>query len=121
MDSATSGAFFSACKSGDTEALQRLLQQRAAPIESRDRTMTGLQWCCMLGHAAAVQVLLDAGADVAATDLNGWTALHLASRWGRLDCVHLLVKQVAVCDIGKTNRVGRNALMRAALRVRQLA
>lgn len=38
------------------------------------------------------EALLDAGADVNATDKNKNTALHYAAGYGRAECVEMLVK-----------------------------
>jgi ankyrin repeat protein len=43
------------------------------------------------GHAACVRTLLLRGAAVGSTDHHGDTALHLAVRSGRVDCVRELV------------------------------
>jgi len=39
-----------------------------------------------------VEVLLGQGAEINATDKNGWTPLHCAARAGHLDVVKLLVE-----------------------------
>lgn len=44
------------------------------------------------GHEACVAYLLDAGADITATDEHDYTALHLASYYGRVGVVALLLR-----------------------------
>lgn len=44
------------------------------------------------GHEACVAYLLDAGADITATDEHDYTALHLAAYYGRVGVVALLLR-----------------------------
>ena len=48
------------------------------------------------GHTDTVQALLDAGADVNAKDVTGWTALHAAAFKGDPEIVQLLLDHVAI-------------------------
>lgn len=121
MEAGAKALFLSSCRTGNGEALASLLQQQsmAVDLETRDERggMSGLMWSSMMGHTEIVQMLLTAGAAVDATDAAGWTSLHLACRWGRIDCVRILVGVRWGCNIHRTNlNGGRNALMRAALR-----
>ena len=54
------------------------------------------------GHTATVSHLLDAGADVNATNNTGYTALHLAARHGRNSTV-LTLLQLGACVRGTTD------------------
>eukprot|EP00439_Symbiodinium_sp_Y106_P051641 s344_g6.t2 len=64
------------------------------------------------GHAAVVKLLLQAGADTDLADINGRTALMMASRAGHVEVVSLLVDAAANKDLVDNN--GRTALMTAS-------
>lgn len=55
------------------------------------------------GHSGASAALIDAGANVDCRDRNGWTPLHLASRFGRIE----VSKQQVLC----VDRGGLSALL----------
>lgn len=80
---------------------------------------TALHNCCMRGHTKAVKLLLKNGADVTATDQEGWTALHHAADEGYLEVVRCLVEHVKECEMNfdqKTIQPGGTALHIAAER-----
>ena len=52
-------------------------------------------WASYFGHLAAVQALLNAGADVAAKDQAGFTSLHKASESGHAAVVQTLLEHGA--------------------------
>ena len=52
--------------------------------------MTALHWAAKNGHTQAVECLLEGGADAAAHDSFGRTALDLAQRYGQGGAVALL-------------------------------
>lgn len=43
-----------------------------------------------------MELLVDRGADMAAAEIDGWTALHVAALYGKLEVVELLVEKGAV-------------------------
>ena len=43
------------------------------------------------GHAGAVSALVRLGADLDATDSNGWTALMTAAQYGEVECARALL------------------------------
>jgi ankyrin repeat protein len=109
------GALFDLVKTGDLAGVRELLH--ASPMLARQRLETGetpLMAALYRGHQAVVAALIDAGAEVdifaaAATgrldDLkrsinrdtvnayayDGWTPLHLAAFFGRLNATRMLI------------------------------
>lgn len=71
---------------GNAGLLRRLLKHSCSGIDGKERNTgtTPLHSAIMLGHAAAVRVLLDRGGSVTVADRRGWTALHWAVLSG--DC-----------------------------------
>jgi ankyrin repeat protein len=63
-------------------------------------------------YDAVARLLLEKGADVEATDEEGWVALHIAALNGQLAAVELLLKKGA--DIEATDLDGWTALHFAA-------
>ncbi|KKY27666.1 putative ankyrin repeat protein [Phaeomoniella chlamydospora] len=64
-----------------------------------------------LTTAHFVRALINAGADVRLRDRNGDTALHLACKYGRINCVHALLH--ARSDLNAVNDGGRTVLAEA--------
>jgi ankyrin repeat protein len=78
---------------GDVEAVRALLERGADVNAPQGDGMTALHWAAELGEAALAAVLLDAGADPAAsTRLGAYTPLHLASREGHAGIVAALLE-----------------------------
>lgn len=66
--------------------IMRYLVQRNAPCDLRCLGTQGprpIHWACRKGHAAVVQVLLQSGVGVNASDLKGLTPLMTACMYGR--------------------------------------
>lgn len=78
--------------------------QRGARIETRRRHRTPLQHAASYGHAQAVALLLDHGADVHAVDVTRHTALHLAAQWGDRKSVELLLDRGADIEARDSGR-----------------
>lgn len=73
---------------GDVEVMKRLV---AAGAEVNHPGWTSLHYAAFEGKAAAVQFLLENGADKDAVAPNGYTALMLAARNGKADAAKALL------------------------------
>lgn len=101
---------------GDHEAVRLLVNAGADPNvllndeEARRRegallfAWTPLMAAARLGHVLALQVLIDAGAELEARDLQQRTPLHLAAEAGHLEVVRALVRAGAVLDADDNHR-----------------
>jgi integrin-linked kinase len=67
-----------------------------------------LHWSAFYGHNIVVDLLLNRGAQINATNVGRDTALHLASAHGHKDVVHMLLKNNA--DINAVNEHGNTPL-----------
>jgi ankyrin repeat protein len=86
-----------AAVSSNSKCLQVLINAGAdinRQCGTRGENKTALHLCAELGYLSNVQTLLDAQASFVIRDLNGLTAMDLASRNGHEDCVKAL--QVAI-------------------------
>ena len=90
-----------AARTGSLSAVTTLLSH-GAKVESTDdrRGQTALMWAAAEGHAAVVQALIDADADVRARVPSGFSPLFFAVREGRREVVRLLLK--AGADVNET-------------------
>jgi ankyrin repeat protein len=79
---------------GDASAVRAALAA-ATPPDLRDKDgRTPLHWAAEGGHTEVIRVLLDAGAEVDAQELDryfGRTPLHLAAQGGHTDAIQLLL------------------------------
>jgi ankyrin repeat protein len=89
--------FFDACARGDVEALRSLLAHdpglvRAGNPAGRHAGWTGLHSAAQHGHADAVRLLLEHGADANAREAGDNTcALHWAAAHGHVEAVRVLL------------------------------
>jgi ankyrin repeat protein len=89
-------SLLNASSSGDTTKVLLLLQEGHHADESFPIVGTRpLMLAAAHGHSETVKALLDAGADVNAEDLTGWTALHAGAYKGDIPTVSLLLERGA--------------------------
>jgi ankyrin repeat protein len=100
---------FSAATVGDTTRLGELLKGNRKLVKGRNEPgYTPLDVAAREGHVAVIRMLLDAGADVNATDTpehafpEGWAPLHLAVLAGKVGAAKLLLDKGA--DVNATDR-----------------
>lgn len=103
--------------SGDTALLAAALKD-GAQIEALDQRKTpngrrALSWAAINNHPDAIRWLLAHGANIEATNLTGYTALHHAAEYGSVDATRVLL--LAGADPKHTNLEGVTPLARARL------
>ncbi len=90
----------SAAYEGDTKEMERLIAEGADVNEaSYGGRITALHWAAEKGHAGAVRLLIEKGADVNASNSSGYTALDWAALNGHAKIVRLLLEKGA--DAGR--------------------
>ncbi len=82
---------------GDRDGVRRILAATTTGVPGRDDAtgITPLTLAAMGGDGEIVATLLDAGADLEATDRDGSTALYAAAFMGQADIVRLLLDRGA--------------------------
>ncbi|MFZ4733515.1 MAG: acyltransferase family protein [Pirellulales bacterium] len=81
-----------AIRADDRAAIERLLAGGAtAAAPDGEFSLPPLHWAVLVGHDEVVRRLITAGADVAAGDRQGNTALHSAAFMGRTDLAQVLL------------------------------
>src|SRR6185295_2958465 len=89
---------------GDRDAMRTLLKQGADVGAPHGDGMTALHWAAERGDAEMTEMLLYAGANVAAvTRIGQYTPLHLASHAGNVAVVQALLKAGAIVTVRTTN------------------
>jgi len=89
---------------GDRDAMRALLKQGADVGAPHGDGMTALHWAAERGDAEMTEMLLYAGANVAAvTRIGQYTPLHLASHAGNVAVVQALLKAGAIVTVRTTN------------------
>jgi len=101
---------YAAMRSGDTERVQALLAKGISPNQHDDRSNTLLMQAAVYGHADALKLLMDKGADVNATNNAGATALMRAA--GDTEKIRLLVEHGA--KVNARSALGNTPLILAA-------
>ncbi|KAG6878056.1 hypothetical protein C0993_000379 [Termitomyces sp. T159_Od127] len=73
---------------------RRLLEWGQPNLLRPGRGNQALLHCVMEGDGEDVRDLLDRGVDIGHRNVNGWTALHAAARFGKLDATMALVERM---------------------------
>ncbi|KAL3922430.1 MAG: hypothetical protein SGPRY_004561 [Prymnesium sp.] len=95
------------------QRLKELLSSGEHSVDARGlHNFTPLICAACGGHVDAIKLLVDAGADLTATDVNGSTALHRAAFHGKEQAIYLLLDLGA--SLEATDRYGRTPLHAAA-------
>jgi len=96
---------------GDAAKVKALLETNAELVNTKDRgyRSTPLHYAAYTGREAAVEVLLDAGADANAQNRYGVTPLHDAAARGHQGIVALLLTHQA--DVSAKDKRGRTPLI----------
>jgi ankyrin repeat protein len=69
----------------------RWLIDRNADLDATDNGgMTAAMYAARNGHVEALQLLADAGADLAIRNDDGQTALTMAQQYNKADCVRII-------------------------------
>ncbi len=101
---------FRAVKSGDGDKVRELVRANPELVHIRDReASTPLHWAAWKGHAAIVEILLDAGADIQAHNENthwGTTPLHAAAHGNQRDAIKVLLARGALVNAPKAHGSG---------------
>ncbi|RYN49030.1 hypothetical protein AA0114_g6842 [Alternaria tenuissima] len=80
---------------------------------------TPLHFATTSPRTQAIDLVLDSGFDIHATDLYGHTAMHHAASMGNLGAVEKLLERGAMQDLKRRDREGRTPLMAARWRGRR--
>lgn len=98
-----------AAEGGSERVVTALLQAGSVPDVNQpiltENRESPLHIAAKHGHSGASAALINAGANVDCRDRNGWTPLHLASRFGRIEVnkkqiVYLLHSLGALLGVG---------------------
>ena len=90
------GDIWAAAFTGNTEALKQALADGADPnVMNMEFGSTLLSTTALMGHTAAVAMLLEHGADINAKSRDGGTALHAAAFFGHAETAKLLLEKGA--------------------------
>ncbi|KAF7557389.1 hypothetical protein G7Z17_g642 [Cylindrodendrum hubeiense] len=97
---------------GRVQAMELLLEMKAAVMEKDNRGQTALQLAANAGETDAVKLLVESGSDLGCKSDSGDTPLHFAAVEGHRETVQFLLE--SSIDVDAANREGRTAVAVAA-------
>ena len=95
------------CREGNAFQVRLWLDDTSHDMnQGDDHGFSPLHWACKEGRLAIVEMLINRGARINATNMGDDTALHLSSAHGHRDVVLLLLKNKA--DVNAVNEHGKS-------------
>uniref|UniRef100_A0A5F8GMS0 Ankyrin repeat domain 45 n=1 Tax=Monodelphis domestica TaxID=13616 RepID=A0A5F8GMS0_MONDO len=94
--------------SGNIEQLERIFEDPEEPLHSRAMSLIMkedvigrnlLFTACIAGQSNVIKTLTKYGVNLNEKTTRGYTLLHIAAAWGRLDTVKMLVEQEVELDV----------------------
>ena len=111
-------ALWEAVRSCNESAIQLILDAGADPNQQPDKCQIPILHCATESHYSGSlgvsKMLVEAGADIEATNSNGWTPLLLAAKKGETRIIRFLLDVGANAAV-KEQKTGRGALQWAAI------
>merc|ERR1719295_618001 len=97
-------ALFEACKGGQIEVVQELLETEMIEINQRNDGVTALYMAAEAGHHAICELLIRRNIDIdGQNEEDGTTALFMACCMGHLEVVRILLKYNADANLSKND------------------
>lgn len=100
-------AVYKACRDGDANELQKLLDQHKSVFFKDKEERSLLHIASANGHTQICEILLKKGWNINETDKNGQTPLHFAARHQRTQVVSFLISRQA--EVNQKDKEGKTA------------
>ncbi|KAL4232952.1 hypothetical protein ACF0H5_007640 [Mactra antiquata] len=93
----------------DANQWLNIYQKGDPPVEHKHPKTgaTALHVAAAKGYVKVINVLLQAGLDINAKDIDGWTPLHASSHWGQEEACKILAENM--CNMEAKNLAGQTA------------
>eukprot|EP01052_Picozoa_sp_SAG31_P036668 SAG31_NODE_4613_length_3097_cov_1.783189_1_plen_434_part_00 len=105
-----------AARANDTDLVAELLAAgHEIDCRTKEGQQTPLHYAARRGHCTVVQMLARAGANLTATEINGWSALMFAARRGHCAVCGELIPFLCPAAINQLNHNGLTALSMACM------